>query len=186
MKLIVGLGNPGKEYNNTRHNIGFMFIDYFAKKNNVTIAKKKYNGKYAEILINNEKIILLKPESYMNLSGIVIRKYIDFFKISIENIIIIHDDLDLPIGKIKLRPEGSSAGHNGLKSIESNLNTQAYKRLKIGISNDKEIETKEYVLGKFSKSDKNILEDMNEIVYNVIHDFLEVDFESLMAKYNRK
>jgi peptidyl-tRNA hydrolase len=186
MKLIAGLGNIGKEYQNTRHNIGFYFIDYFAQKENASINKTKFNGEYIEIIKNDEKIILLKPGLYMNLSGIVIKKYIDYFKINPMDILIIHDDLDLQIGKFKLRPSGSSAGHNGLKNIEEQLATQNYKRLKIGISKNQNIDTKDYVLGTFTKQEKETIDELKDTIYNVIHDFLKYDFEELMSKYNRK
>ncbi len=186
MKLIVGLGNPGKEYENTRHNMGFIFIDAYAKKYNERIDKTKFNGKYKDIIINGEKAILLKPESFINLSGEVIRKYIDFFKIESDDILIINDDLDLSFGTYKLRPTGGSAGHNGLKNIELHLNTKDYKRLKIGISNNKCIDTKDYVLGKFNKEEKDTLETMSETISNLIDDFMKLTFDELMAKYNHK
>ena len=186
MKLIVGLGNPGKEYEKTRHNMGFMFIDDYAKKKNVEITKKKFQGLYAEFMNNGEKTILLKPQSYINLSGEVVKSFVDFYKINIEDILIINDDLDLPIGKYKLRPTGSSGGHNGLKNIEAHLHTQDYKRLKIGISNNKEIDTKDYVLGDISKENQKIIDELKDTVNNIIDDFYKLDFEALMAKYNHK
>ena len=122
MKLIVGLGNPGLEYNNTRHNVGFMAIDKLSEYLSIEINKNKFDGLYGEGIINNEKIILLKPQKYMNLSGEVIKKYIDFYKIDIQDLLIINDDLDLPVGKIKIKYKGSCGGHNGLRNIEQNLN----------------------------------------------------------------
>lgn len=184
MKLIVGLGNPGKEYENTRHNIGFIFIDYFAGKNKATIDKEKFNGLYTQITINNEKVILLKPLSYMNLSGEVVRKFVDYFKIDINNILIISDDLDMNFGKLRLRPDGSSGGHNGLKNIALNLNTESFKRLKVGISNNKDIDTKDYVLGKFNKEEKETINNLKEQVSNILGDFIITDFDKLMCKYN--
>jgi len=133
MKLIVGLGNPGKEYENTRHNTGFMAIDEYAKINNIDFNKNKFDGLYTDILVNNEKVILLKPQKYMNLSGEVIYKYMDYFKIKKEDILIIYDDMDLDVGTFKIRFKGGSAGHNGLKNIESNISSNEYKRIKIGI-----------------------------------------------------
>lgn len=186
MKLIVGLGNPGREYENTRHNIGFMFIDEYAKQKGVEINKKKFNGLYIDFINNGEKTILLKPQTYMNLSGESVRGFVEFFKIKIEDILIISDDLDMPIGKLKLRPTGSSGGHNGLKNIELHLNTQNYKRLKIGISHNKDIDTKDYVLGILSKENKDTINDLKKIVNNIIDDFYKLDFEKLMAKYNHK
>ncbi|MBR6112937.1 MAG: aminoacyl-tRNA hydrolase, partial [Bacilli bacterium] len=146
MKLIVGLGNPGKEYENTRHNIGFMVIDRYISKYNYLPYKEKFNGIYYEDNIDGEKVILLKPQKYMNLSGEVVISYLNYFKINVEDMLVISDDLDMPLGKIKLKLSGSCGGHNGLRNIENNIGTQNYKRLKIGISNNKEYDTKDYVL----------------------------------------
>ncbi|MBR1385756.1 MAG: aminoacyl-tRNA hydrolase [Bacilli bacterium] len=185
MKLIVGLGNPGLEYENTRHNIGYIFIDNFAKSYNIEINKKKFNGLYNELLLENEKIILLKPLSYMNLSGEVVEKFVHFFKISIDDVLVINDDLDLSIGKIRLRKNGSSGGHNGLKNIALHLNSDNFKRLKIGISNNKNIDTKDYVLGKFNKEELEIINAKKEIVNNLLDEYIKgKDIEKLMCKYN--
>lgn len=186
MKLIVGLGNPGIEYNNTRHNIGFMVIDKLLEKYNHDKLKDKFGGLYTEIIINNEKVLVLKPQKYINLSGEVIKKYVDYYKIPIEDILVINDDLDLDVGNFKLRPSGSSAGHNGLKNIELMLGTQDYKRLKIGISNNKNIDTKDYVLGKISKEEKNIINSVIDISMDIISDYMRLSFTELMSKYNRK
>lgn len=186
MKLIVGLGNVGREYENTRHNIGFVAIDYIAKKNNTEIIKSKFGGLFSKININDQQIILLKPQKFMNLSGMVIREYINYFNINIEDILIISDDLDLEIGSYKLKLKGGSGGHNGLKDIECNLNSKDYKRLKIGISNNKQIDTKNYVLGKFTKNDQEKLESIITDVNNIFLDYLVMDFNNLMSKYNRK
>lgn len=186
MKLIVGLGNPGKEYEKTRHNIGFMSIDYYCESRNIKFEKQKFNGIYAEKIINNEKIIFLKPQSYINLSGEVIIKFISYFKIDKGDILIISDDLDLKIGTYKLKPKGSAGGHNGLKNIEFNLKSQEYKRLKIGISNDKTIETKDYVLGAIKNENIKIYNKMFEITNNIIDDFIIMNFDLLMNKYNHK
>ena len=184
MKLIVGLGNPGKEYEKTRHNIGFMAINNYLKENNLDLNKTKFNGKYTEINIKGEKVILLEPQKYMNLSGEVIRDFVKFYKIDIKDILIISDDLDMESGKIRLREKGSSGGHNGLKNIELHLNTNEYKRLKIGVGNNKMIETKDYVLGKFSKEDFEKIEESIKLTKDIIEDFVDNDFISLMSKYN--
>ncbi len=184
MKLIVGLGNPGKEYESTRHNIGYIFIDNFASSFGVKIEKKKFNGLYEELIINNEKVILLKPLSYMNLSGEVVQKYVNFYKIDLSDILVISDDLDMDFGKIRIRRSGSSGGHNGLKNISQNLNSNEFKRLKIGISNNKDIDTKDYVLGKFSKEEKKIIENLKDTINELLNDYFILDFESLMSKYN--
>lgn len=186
MKLIVGLGNIGNEYNNTRHNVGFSALDMILKKYNITSLKYKFEGYYETININKEQVIFLKPAKYMNLSGEVIRKYVNFFKIDINDILIICDDLDQSIGKFKLKFKGSSGGHNGLKDIEKNLKTQEYKRIKIGISNNKLIDTKDYVLGKFTPEEKGILDEIYNIIPNIFEDFLKLSFDQLMSKYNGK
>lgn len=186
MKLIVGLGNPGKEYENTRHNIGFIFIDNYAKSKNIDINTEKFNGLYTKTTINNEQVILLKPLSYMNLSGEVVKKYVDYFKIDINDILVINDDLDMDLGRIRLRLSGSSGGHNGLKNIALNLNTENFKRLKIGISNNKNIDTKDYVLGKFTREEKEKINNLCNTVNNLLDDYLEMNFDILMGKYNKK
>lgn len=186
MKLIVGLGNPGKEYENTRHNMGFMAIDTITKVLNISLWKEKFNGLYASTVYEGEKVIFLKPQSYMNLSGEVIQKFICFYKIKIEDILVICDDLDLKKGTFKMKPSGSSGGHNGLKNIELHLHTQEYRRIKIGISNDKNRDTKEYVLEKIGKEDMNIFQKVLEKMPMIFKDYMQISFELLMNKYNKK
>ncbi len=184
MKLIVGLGNPGKEYENTKHNMGFMAVDEIAKYNNIKIDKNKFNGLYGEFNYNGEKIMLLKPQMYINLSGDVIRKYVEFYKIDLNDLLIISDDLDMDIGKLKIKYKGSSGGHNGLKNIEANLKTKEYRRIKIGISNNKKIDTKDYVLSKFSKEEKNSVDNTISKFPAIFKDYMELSFDNLMNKYN--
>lgn len=187
MKLIVGLGNPGKEYENTRHNIGFTIVDsYLNNKINIVNWSSKFNGLYFQTNISGEKIIFLKPQSYMNLSGGVVRKFVDYFKIDLNDILIISDDLDLNVGNFKLREKGSSGGHNGLKDIEKNLGTNAYKRLKVGISNNNDIDTKDYVLGKFSLEERDIYNKLNKTLFDLLDDYFVNSFSDLMCKYNKK
>lgn len=184
MKLIVGLGNPGREYNNTRHNIGFMCIDKLCEYFRVDLNSNKFNGLYTQFNYKNEKIILLKPGKYMNLSGEVIRDFVNFYKIDLSDIIIICDDLDTSIGTFRLRYKGSSGGHNGLKNIELHLGTKEYKRIKIGISNNKLMDTKDYVLGKFNKHEMDLINPIIDKIPNIIEDYLKISFENLMNKYN--
>lgn len=184
LKLIVGLGNPGKEYEKTRHNIGFMAIDRIVDSLGIGFDRNKFNGSYCVTNVGGEKVMFLKPLEYMNLSGNVIGKFVKFFDISVSDILIIHDDLDMDLGRIKLKSHGSSGGHNGLKSIEANLGTQEYKRLKIGISNDKRFDTKDYVLGRFSSSDMDVLNPVLDKIPLIFNDFLSINFTMLMNKYN--
>jgi len=184
MKLIVGLGNPGREYENTRHNVGFIILDRYLQENNISNGKEKFGGLYFEGFINQEKVVFLKPQKYINLSGQVLKQYMDFFKIDINDVLIIHDDLDTPCGSIKLRLSGGSGGHNGLKDIENNIHSKDYRRIKIGISNNKTIDTKDYVLGKFSNEDKEIMNSVIEKSIDIIDDYFNMTFTNLMNKYN--
>lgn len=186
MRLIVGLGNPGNQYNNTRHNMGFMALDKIASFLNISFSKEKFNGLYVMTTYKGETIILLKPQCFMNLSGEVIYKFVTFFKIAVEDIFIIHDDLDLKVGTFKIKPSGSPGGHNGLKNIEAHLHTSKYKRMKIGISNDKNRDTKEYVLEKIGKEDMSLLQEVIEKMPFIFNDYMTVSFDLLMNKYNRK
>lgn len=186
MKLIVGLGNPGKEYENTRHNIGFMAIDKIAEENKVLFQTSKLKGEYTVLKKNDQKIILLKPQTYMNLSGEAVVAFQKYYKIDVSDILIISDDLDMELGKIKLKYKGSSGGHNGLRNIESHLHTQEYKRLKIGISNNKNYDTKNYVLGNFSLEERKRIDSVLNTINNIIDDFSIFPFEKVMSKYNKK
>ena len=184
MKLIVGLGNPGREYEKTRHNIGFMCIDEVAKYFNVDFNLNKFNGLYTTFNYNGDKLILLKPQKYMNLSGEVIRDFVNFFKIDISDILIICDDLDTSVGTYRLRYKGSSGGHNGLKNIELHLSTKEYKRIKVGISNNRNIDTKDYVLGKFTNDEMELLNPIINKMPNIVEDYLNLSFDRVMSKYN--
>lgn len=155
MKLICGLGNPGKEYENTRHNVGFMVIDNYCQNESFST---HLGGLYIQKRIGEEKVIFLKPQSYMNLSGTVVRKYADYFKIDYEDILVVRDDLDLELGRARIKFDSSSGGDNGIKSIISSLNSQKFYQYKIGISNDKTRDTKDYVLGKFSKDERSTID----------------------------
>ena len=176
MKLIVGLGNPGESYTNTRHNIGFMTIDKYL--GNVKF-QEKFNGFYYE----KNNVIFLKPLTFMNNSGESVRKFVKYFDIPLENIMIIQDDLDIEIGKYKFKFNSSSGGHNGIKSIINNLNTQEFFRMKIGIKTNNINDTIDYVLGKFSKKEMEQI-DFNTLC-NAIDDFIEYDYNYVMNKYNR-
>lgn len=186
MKLVVGLGNKGREYENTRHNMGFMLVDRYLQYKNITDKfKEKFNAMYIETTINNEKVIFIKPMTYMNNSGIAVRAFLDFYKLNSEDVLVISDDLDLDLGKFRLRRNGSSGGHNGLKSIISHLGTDNFKRLRIGISNDKD-DVINYVLSKFSKKELNEIDIMFDTLVDVLDDYFVMDFTFLMSKYNRK
>jgi PTH1 family peptidyl-tRNA hydrolase len=154
MKLIIGLGNPGKKYKNTRHNIGFIVLDKFANLNNVKITKKKFNSLY-NILPND--VVLVKPESFMNLSGVPAKGFVDYYKINSTDLIIIHDDVDLEFGRIKIKYSGGDGGHKGLASIINELNESDFIRLRIGIGRPESEDVTRYVLKSFTKEEIDIL-----------------------------
>ncbi len=184
MKMIVGLGNPGKLYEKTRHNMGFIVIDNFAKSMGLSIDKKKFNALYTDINVDGEKVLLVKPLSYMNLSGEVVQSFANYFDIDYTDILVISDDLDLDFLDYRLRLFGSSGGHNGLKDIERCLGSNRFRRFRIGISNNKEINTKDYVLGKFSRKDTKEIEELLPKTVEILTDFIKLDFEKVMSKYN--
>lgn len=187
MKLIVGLGNPGKQYDNTRHNVGFNLIDKIVEEKSLGKFSNKFQAEYIETIINGEKVVLIKPSTYMNLSGISVKKFIDYYKIDLKNVLVIHDDLDMDLGRIKIVFNSSSGGHNGIKNIEENLSGQRnYYRLKIGISNNKDVDTKDYVLGKFDKVSKEKLSIIYNNLINIVDDFISMTPDLLMNKYNKK
>lgn len=181
MKLIVGLGNPGKEYSNTRHNIGFMVIDKYL--GNVKF-KEKFNGLFYEFIFNGDKVIFIKPQTYMNNSGDCVSKFVKYYNVSYEDIMVIHDDLDITVGNIKFKINSSSGGHNGIKSIISHLGNNGFFRMKLGIKSVEKRDVIDFVLGKFSKSELELF-DFSKIC-NAIDDFIKNDYEYVMNKYNGK
>ena len=187
MKLIVGLGNYGNEYKNTRHNIGFRFIDRYFSGQNI-IWKSKFRGLYCEKKINGEKVIFLKPQTYMNFSGESVVLFSKYYKIKPEEILIISDDLALSIGTYRLRSQGSSGGHNGLKNIEECLKTRKYNRLRIGINSElrNTMDQISFVLSKFSSEEEKKLIEIEPIVNNIINDYANENFNIVMNKYNHR
>lgn len=184
MKLIVGLGNPGKEYQKTRHNVGFMVVDALAKKLNIELDKSKCKSVYGIYKYNGEKVIIAQPQTFMNLSGEAVISLMKFYDIDIKDVIIVHDDLDLPVGKLRIRYQGSCGGQNGMRNIISLTGTSEINRIRIGISNDKQIPTADYVLGKFKKDDLPILKEAIDKAVDALIYSLDHKFEEVMSKYN--
>ena len=166
MKIIVGLGNPGKEYDKTRHNVGWLFLDYYANKNNEIIDKKKLDCKICETKINGEKIVLAKPLTYMNLSGIAVSKLKKWYKVENKDIIIVYDDIDIDFGTIRYKEKGSGGSHNGMKNIVEQLSTKDIPRIRIGIGGIKHPrqDLKDFVLEKFSSTELSELDKVYEVV----------------------
>ena len=186
MKLIVGLGNPGKEYENNRHNIGFIIIDEYLKKFNNIIWKNKFNSLYTKITINGEDVLFQKPTTFMNLSGNAVLEIKNFFKIENKDILIIHDDLDIKLGEIKIKTNGSSGGQNGIKSIISVLG-ENFNRLRVGIDKPENISIINHVLGNFSKKEFEEIEKIKNNIFNTISDFLKGEnISNISSKYSIK
>ena len=183
MYLIVGLGNPGKEYDGTRHNIGFEAINYIANKYNIELNRIKFKGVFGEGFINNEKIILLKPTTYMNLSGESIREVINFYKIHTVNIIVLYDDISLDVGRMRIREKGSAGGHNGIKSIISNLGTDVFPRIKIGVGGAKG-SLVSHVLGRFSQEELTVLTKTISATEEAVEMMIIKSIKDAMNKYN--
>lgn len=183
MKCIVGLGNPGKMYEKTRHNVGFRVIDALIQRDNLK-TQYKFKSEIVQTTLNNVPVILVKPQTFMNLSGEAVRLVMDFYKINPKDILIIYDDLDLPVGKFRLREKGSAGGHNGMKSLIQHFGTQEFPRLRIGIDKNPLIPTPDYVLGKFTKEDETILSSALQRAVNCCDDFTKLSFVDLMTKYN--
>ena len=183
MKLIVGLGNPDKEYDKTRHNVGFMVIDSYLGSVNWS---NKFNALYCEKVINGEKIIFVKPLTYMNNSGNAVGEFVRYFNIDNKDILVIQDDLDLNVGDYKLKCHSSSGGHNGIKSIISSLGNQDFSRLKVGIGSVKKDEVIDYVLGKFSKSELEVLNELFNTFDKIINSFINEGIDKTMNVYNTK
>lgn len=185
MKMIVGLGNPGKQYEKTRHNVGFMILDKFAEENNFSFDKNKFNAEYSVGYVDGKKYLLVKPTTYMNLSGEAIRKFYDYFDLELEDVLIIYDDLDTKTANFRLRNRGSSGGHNGIKSTINHLGTDKFNRLKIGIDRPiNGMKVVDYVLGRFTESELSELEKIYKKSTDCIKDFATLSFNELMNKYN--
>lgn len=183
MFLIVGLGNPGIQYENTRHNIGFKVIDNIAKEYNIEINRQKFKGVYGEGFINGEKVILLKPTTYMNLSGESIREVVDFYKLTCEDIVVIYDDISLDIGRLRIREKGSAGGHNGIKSIIAHLGTDVFPRIKVGVGQPN-VDLVNYVLGKFTDEEMEVLSESIDASTKAVSEIIKYDVNTAMNKFN--
>ena len=188
MYLIVGLGNPGNEYRMTRHNIGFETIDYITAQNNVKVNKLKFKGISGELNYRGEKLIFLKPQTYMNLSGDSVIEFSNFYKIPPENIIIISDDTSLERGAIRIRARGGAGGHNGLKSIIYQLKTENFARIRVGIGSavNANMELTDFVLGRFTKDEIPVLENAIAKASKAVFDIIDNGIDHAMNLYNCK
>ena len=188
MYLIAGLGNPGKQYEATRHNMGFDTVDCLVEKHNIPQGGVKFNAMYGKGIIGGEKAILMKPLSYMNLSGGPIQEMSGYFKIDPETeLIVIYDDIDLEPGQLRIRKKGSAGGHNGIKSIIAHLGTQEFPRVKVGVGEKpSRMDLADYVLGHFSKEDRELMEEGYDRADHAVGMILNGEIEAAMNQYNRK
>ena len=187
MYLIVGLGNPEEDYSNTRHNMGFDTINKIAKSLDINLDKSKFKGIYGTGMVNNEKIILLKPQTFMNLSGECVKEFIDYYKLDLNKLIIIYDDIEIEPGTIRIRKKGSAGGHNGMKSVISMLQTDEFTRIRIGIGKPENKEDMiNYVIGYISKEEYEVLEKGINTAKNATIEMLQNGIDIAMNKFNSK
>lgn len=185
MYLIVGLGNPEEEYNHTRHNMGFHVINQLAKKYEISMNRKKFEGIYGDGKIKDQKVILLKPQTYMNASGKSIIQFMHFYKLQPENVIVIYDDMDVEPGRIKIRKQGGPGSHNGMKSVIHEIQSQEISRIRVGIGRPEEQNQMiEYVIGEITSEEEKNLEEGVEKAKEAIGAILEIGIDKAMNQYN--
>lgn len=187
MYIIVGLGNPTKEYEKTRHNVGFEVIDRLADMLGADVSEKKHRAYCGKAVIDGQKVILIKPQTYMNVSGESVRSAVDFYKVEPENIIVIYDDVSLAPGQLRIRAKGSAGGHNGIKSIISHLGTQEFPRIKVGVGEKpKQMDLADYVLGHFAKGERDMMEEAFQEAAKAACDMVSDGIHAAMNRYNQK
>ena len=185
MIIIAGLGNPGKEYEGTRHNAGFDTLDFLADKYGISISGFEHHALVGKGYINGNKVLLMKPQTYMNLSGVAIRNILDYYKEDISSLIIVYDDIALPVGKLRVRSKGSAGGHNGIKSIINELGTQEFSRVRVGVGEKPpRWDLVDWVLGRYSKEDKETMEESFKRAGSAIECIVETGIGSAMNKFN--
>lgn len=188
MYIIVGLGNPSREYEGTRHNVGFEVIDRLAEKYNISVDAKKHRAFIGKGMIGGQKVILAKPQTYMNLSGESVRSLLDYYKIDEENeLLVIYDDISLEPGQIRIRAKGSAGGHNGIKNIIAHLGGQVFPRVKVGVGEKpSKMDLADYVLSHFSKDEKEQMDEGYDHAVHAVEMILQDEMASAMNEYNRK
>jgi len=189
MKLIVGLGNPGEDYANNRHNVGFMCVNHFARTHSIRFDKKQGKARIGMGKVENIEVMLARPQTYMNESGLAVSALVDRFNISLDNLIVIHDDLDLPLGKIRFRLGGGWTTHKGVKSVNAELGSHSFSRLRVGIgrpTSDEGLTYVDYVLSNFTPEENRIIDEMMPRVSAAILCFLTEGLTEAMNKYNQK
>ncbi len=184
MKIVIGLGNPGNKYTKTRHNIGFAVIDKFTKSCNVELTKKSRDSVISKCIIEGEEVLFVKPQLFMNLSGGPTKRIVGKYNCDLSEILVILDDINIPLGKIRIREKGSSGGHNGLKSISNHLTTTCFPRLRIGVGSGLQEDTKEFVLSRFTKEENDIIQCTLDKACEVINCWVTTDTRNCMSLFN--
>lgn len=187
MILVVGLGNPGNQYKNTRHNVGFLTVDILAEKLNISVKKLKFKSLYGETILNTEKLILIKPQTFMNNSGESVREWVNFYKVPPENLIVIQDDIDIPFATLRLRQKGSAGTHNGMKSIIYQIQQDNFPRVKIGVGQKKgPMDLADFVLSGFAKEEQKSIEEVILLAADAVLDIVKNGIEHAMNQYNMR
>lgn len=186
MKVIVGLGNPGKEYENTKHNIGFLTLDRLSERLGISIKQIKHKALTGEGFVKGQKLMLVKPQTYMNLSGQCVREVMQYYKLEPENLIVIYDDLDIPIGTLRLRAKGSAGTHNGMKSIIYDIQEDGFPRVRVGIGGEHKGNLANYVISGFRKEDINTVETAVEKAADAVECWIDEGINAAMNKFNKK
>lgn len=185
MKIIIGLGNPGRQYEDTRHNAGFMVLDKFADKHGVDISKARFNALLGEVFVNGEKVVLVKPMTYMNNSGQAVGEVLNFYKPDLEDIIVVVDDIEIELGMLRIRAKNGKGTHNGLKSIYAHLKTDDYAKMKLGVGKFKrDMDLADFVLARPSKEDDEIIDDLIDRAIEALDEFTASPIDIVMNKFN--
>jgi PTH1 family peptidyl-tRNA hydrolase len=187
VRAIIGLGNPGEEYSGTRHNVGFWVVSLLARRHNLRLNRHRYNARYGQGTLHGVPVLLAQPMTYMNRSGEAVRALLKAYRLSPQQMLIVYDDLALPLGTLRLRPRGSSGGHNGVRSIIEAIGTEEFPRLRIGIGTPPEgIDPADYVLSPFEESEKSLMRQMLEIAADACEAWLIEPIERVMSRFNRQ
>ena len=184
MKVVVGLGNPGKQYHGTRHNVGFAVIDALAASPHCERFASRFSAQVAELREDQEKVLLVKPETFMNLSGRCVRQVLDFYQIELADLFVVCDDVNLPLGKLRIRPKGSHGGHNGLRDVQNHLGTSDYARLRIGVDAAGEGELVDHVLGRFRPGERPVIDEAIALAVQAVSVWIREGIDACMNRYN--
>jgi peptidyl-tRNA hydrolase, PTH1 family len=184
LKVIVGLGNPGRQYHGTRHNVGYAVVDLLAESPHASRFQGRFQAQVAELVEDGLKVLLVKPETYMNLSGRSVRQLLDFYQLPLEDLLVVCDDINLPLGKLRARSRGTHGGHNGLRDIQNHLGTTEYARLRLGVGEPPEDEAIDHVLGRFRPSERDVIDDAIRTAAQAVIVWAHRGIDACMNEFN--